>query len=660
MPLSAYARGLVLDSVENAGSGHPGAAYTLSPAFLDLYLRELRHNPSNPNWFGRDRLVLSCGHVVLAQYTGLLASGYAISISDLRKYRQGGKCPGHPEFGLTPGIEVSSGPLGFGFSVAVGIAAGLQEWSRRTKSTMAANPSPQTPRVFCVVSDGDLMEGVSYEAASLAGLQALSNLCVIYDSNKITIDGSLDLTFREDVGIRFQSQGWEVTSIPTDGTGEISTARMLDAIQSWTPRGSAPLLIELDSTIAVGIGGMSGTSRSHGSPLGPEAVATTKLGLGLEPKLAFQGQNQFARSRRKAKERGNLLEKGWLEALSLAGSDADIMSVLRKQIVSLAAKLPEFEPSQVESLRAVNKEVISFLQEQSSWVVIGSADLAESTGVPHSSQRATTQLIASPFPESRVSFGVREKSMAGYALGLASLGIMPIVSTYLVFSDFQRTELRMAAMMQTKIVFLYTHDSVTIGGDGPTHQPVEQLSSLRAIPGLSIVRPSSPKELVACWMKILQEDRPVCLVVSREKLVNLRSDSPLLEGSARGGYVLRETQYAGNVDLLIVASGSELHLAERAGSELDSLGLRVRVVSMPCLEWFLEQEDDYQGAVCGPQSVPTVFIEAGSMTGWAKLSRDSSLHISVDKFGESDVAESLREKFGLNLRDVLKAIRKFI
>ena len=658
--LQAYGRGLVLDSVENAGSGHPGAAYTLIPAFLNLYLRGLRHNPASPDWFGRDRLILSCGHVVLAQYVSLFASGYELSISDLRQYRRGGQCPGHPEFGVTPGVEVSSGPLGFGFSVAVGIAAGLKEWSFRTKPTAKADLAPQTPRVFCFVSDGDLMEGVSYEAASLAGAQGLSNLCAIYDANKITIDGSVELAFTEDVEMRFRSQGWDVVSVPALETGEISVEGMLQGIETWTSTGSRPLICLLESTIAVGIEGLSGTSESHGSPLGREVVEAAKSRIGLNPELVFQGHNAFAQSREESKLRGQDSEDQWVAALPPSVPNADVRSGLRSEVFSLSSDLRAFVPSDVKTLRAVNREVISFLQERSDWVVVGSADLSDSTGVPKRNPNSGGVPDASPFPESRVSFGVREKSMAGYAIGLALLGIMPIVSTYLVFSDFQRTELRLAAMMQTKMVFLYTHDSVTIGGDGPTHQPVEQLSSLRAIPGLSVVRPADSRELVACWARILEDDRPVCLVVSREELANLSGDAQAFEQARRGGYVLRESRSQGELDLLIVATGSELHLAEQVWATLDSSGLKVRLVSMPCLEWFLEEDSSYKDSVCGMSSLPTVLIEAGSMTGWAKLLRDSVLHISVDRFGESDDSESLRRRFGLTVEDVLVSIEKFV
>ena len=657
--LDAHARGLVLDAVENAGSGHPGAAYTLAPTLINLYMRILRHNPGNPDWFGRDRFVLSCGHVVLAQYLGLFASGYDLSVADLRQYRQGGGCPGHPELGMTPGVEISSGPLGFGLSASIGMAAGLREWWLRGSESSDSAFSVPLQRVFCLVSDGDLMEGVSYESSSIAGTQKLGNLCLIYDSNRITIDGAIGQTFTEDVEMRFRSQGWDVVVVPARENEEISVEILSQAIENWDPTGNRPLLCVLESTIAVGIEGFAGSSISHGSPLGPVAVGTVKQALGLDPARAFQGEDYFSPFRIEARVRGSKSEREWNSALARTGGELDVRAGIQSRVAELAACLDSFAPLGGLSLRAANKEALLFLQDRCEWVVLGSADLTDSTGVPRSIQELSGASRAFPFPKSRVPFGVREKSMAGYAIGLAALGMLPVVSTYLAFADFQRAEIRLAAMMRMKVVFLFTHDAVMIGGDGPTHQPVEQLASLRAVPGLPVVRPANSGELMAVWKRILQDDGPVCLVLTREEARDLSPRQEVNTQAGSGGYVISESQYSGDPDLVIVATGSELALGEAVWKALDSDIRRVRLVSLPCLEWFLESDSNYQLSVCGPPSTPTVVMEAGSKVGWAKFVRDSVLYVSVESFGESNDSESLRQKFRLRVEDVVEDVGGF-
>ena len=640
-------RGLAMDAVEKANSGHPGMPMGMADVAAVLWLRHLRYSAKDPRWLGRDRFVLSAGHGSMLLYSLLHLAGYDLSLDDLKAFRQWhSKTPGHPEVGDTAGVETTTGPLGQGFGNGVGMALAAQMEAAQTGCAMLKT------RVIGIVSDGDLMEGLSQEAASLAGHLRLDNLLYIYDDNQITIDGGTQLTYREDVGMRFQALGWDV--VPMDAHDPEQIEQVLDRTLAQLSR---PTLIVARSEIAKGSPNKQGTSESHGAPLGKAEIAATKKALGMpddEFHVPEAVRTAFAaRTRHVEAERSRWNEQ--FEAWKAQHPDgAKKIAALRDPTLpaDLLAQLIAAAGTDASSAtRVLSGKVIQKIAALTPRLVGGSADLASST---KTDIKATTSVGPGQFTGRNLHFGIREHAMGSLMNGIALHGaFQPLGSTFLVFSDYMRPAIRLAALMRQPCAFVFTHDSLMVGEDGPTHQPIEHVASLRLIPNLHVLRPADALEVAAAWTHALtRTDGPVAMCLTRQNLPALARPPGFDPRTAlRGGYLLRDADAA---CATLVATGSEVGLAVAAADELARRGKVARVVSVPCLEVFLAQPKAYRADVLG--SAPVFAIEMGRPEIWCQLTGSIERVIGVSRFGASAPHAVLLEKFGFTANAVADRI----
>ena len=642
-------RFLAVDAVEKAKSGHPGLPLGAAPMAYVLWDRFMKHNPASPQWVDRDRFILSAGHGSALLYALLHTFGYGLPLEELKKFRQWESLtPGHPEHGITVGVEATTGPLGQGFAMGVGMAIA-------EKHLAAVFNKPGLPIVdhftYALVSDGDLMEGVCAEAASLAATLGLGKLVYLYDDNHISIEGNTEITFTENVRLRFQAYGWQVLTVP-DGN---DLGLVEEAIRLAREDKERPSLIAVRTQIGFG-SPKQGTAAAHGEPLGSEAAEATRQTLGWPPEARFHVPEEAAAHFAKALERGADLEEKWqalfaeyqkqypAEAAQFHNAMSGILPREWKEQVPLfaAGSLATRESSG----KALNK-IAAVLPQ----IVGGSADLAPSTKTWLDGIAA----FSAAQPEGRnLHFGIREHAMGSIVNGMAlHKGLIPYGATFFVFSDYMRPALRMAALMQTHSIFVFTHDSIGVGEDGPTHQPIEHLAALRAIPGLTVIRPAEANETRGAWLLAVERQKPVALVLTRQKLTTMdQHGNEAAVGVAYGAYIVKDTPQK-NPQVILLASGSELEISLKAGEVLAQQGIRVRVVSMPSWELFDEQAEDYRRRVL-PAGVPVLSVEAGITMGWSKYTGPQGDSLGIDHFGASGPGPLVMEKFGFTAENIVK------
>jgi transketolase len=654
-----YLRALAMDAVQKVGNGHPGTAMALAPAAYVLFQRVMRHDPSDPRWLGRDRFVLSAGHSSLTLYSELFLSGYGLTMEDLQSFRTwGSRTPGHPEFGHTAGVETTTGPLGQGLATAVGMAMSARYERGLFDPQTPDGESPFDHRIWVIASDGDLEEGVTSEASSLAGMQKLNRLCVIWDDNHISIEGDTAVAFTEDVVARYKAYGWATHSIDRLPDGDIDREALYAALTAATTESDRPTFIRMRTTIAWPAPAAQNTAKAHGSALGAAEVAATKAALGLDPEASFAfdpavlAEVRTALTSRVAAERA-----AWQ-----AGFDAwragqpDRVRLLDRLLAGelpagFDAAFPSYEVGGSVATRKASGEVINALAAVMPELWGGSADLAESNNTTiegGGSFLPEGSALPGASPYGRIlHFGIREHAMGSIINGIALDGLTrPFGGTFMVFSDYMRGAVRLSALMQLPSTFVWTHDSIGLGEDGPTHQPVEHLWSLRAVPGLSIVRPADANETSAAWHATLSRRKPVGLILTRQNLPTLTSSEQAMSGVRRGAYVIAD---APEPAVLLLATGSEVQLALAAHDRLKAEGVGSRVVSMPCLEWFDEQDEAYRDSVLLPSVRARVAIEAGSTLGWWKYVGDRGRVIGIDHFGASADYQVLFNEFGITV-----------
>jgi transketolase len=664
---TAYLRALAMDAVQKATNGHPGTAMTLAPVAYLLFQRVMRHDPSDPQWLGRDRFVLSCGHSSLTLYSELFLSQYGLTMGDLESFRTAGaRTPGHPEFGHTSGVETTTGPLGNGLATAVGMAMGTRYERGLFDPDAPVGSSPFDHRVWVIASDGDLEEGVSGEASSLAGTQALNNLVVIWDDNHISIEGNTAVAFTEDVLARYASYGWATHFVDRLIDGNIDLPGVYAAIEAAKLETQRPTFIAMRSTIAWPAPNLRNTAKSHGSALGPDEVAATKIELGLDPHKHFAFDPEVLNEvRSRLHSRVESDRNTWNTSFSLWQTREPERASLLERITSLELPaslglvLPHWEQGASLATRKASGEVINAIASVMPEFWGGSADLAESNNTTIEGGKSflpvTTDMPdASPYGRI-VHFGIREHAMGAALNGMSLSGLTrPFGGTFFVFSDYMRGAVRLAALMQTPVTYVWTHDSIGLGEDGPTHQPVEHLWSLRAMPGLSIVRPADANETSAAWQATLRQRRPVGLVLTRQNVPTIVSAHDAMIGVRRGAYVIADHE---TPQVLLLATGSEVQLAMEAHTELANQGIGSRVISMPCLEWFDEQDQAYRDYVLLPSVRARVSVEAGATLGWWKYVGDRGRVIGIDHFGASASDKILYQEFGITSDAVVAAAK---
>ena len=660
----AVARALAMDAVQKVGNGHPGTAMSLAPVAYTLFQRFLRHDPSDSNWIARDRFVLSCGHSSLTLYIQLFFSGYGLKLDDLKSFRTWGSLtPGHPEYGHTLGVETTTGPLGQGVANAVGMAMAARYKRGLFDPESAIGESIFDHNIWVICSDGDLQEGVSAEASSLAGTQELGALKVIYDDNRISIDGDTHHTFTEDVSARYRSYGWNVIEVAAKKDGDVDRNALEVAMQSALEEKIRPTLIRLKTVIAWPAPKARNTAKSHGSALGKEEVAATKLLLGL-PEEDFYFPTEVHQHVRKVSDRSQSLRTEWNQAFESWKRENPAKSELLQRLESGSLPsswqqgTPSFPSEKEVATRKASGELINHFAKVLPELIGGSADLAESNNttvegggsfLPSSS----TLPGASPYGRN-IFFGIREHAMGAILNGMALHGgLRPYAGTFLVFSDYMRGAVRLSALMKLPVTYVWTHDSIGLGEDGPTHQPIEHFAALRAIPGLDVIRPADANEVAIAWQEILRRKAPVGLLLSRQNLPVIdRASFNSADGVARGAYALNDEK---NPELIIIATGSEVSLALAALSELTAKGVKTRVVSAPCLEWFKAQPESYKEELL-PKSVKArVSVEAGIAQGWRDLIGDAGESISIEHFGASASHTTLFSEFGFTVKRVIEA-----
>lgn len=662
-------RALAMDAVQKVGNGHPGTAMALAPVAYTLFQRILKHDPANPNWLGRDRFVLSAGHSSLTLYIQLFLSGYGLELSDLQSFRTAGaKTPGHPEFGHTDGVEITTGPLGSGISSAVGMAMAARY--EKGLFDLESQTSLFDHDIWVIASDGDLQEGISSEACSLAGTQELGNLKVIYDDNRISIEGDTHVAFTEDVSLRFKAYGWNVVEVAALSNGDVDQVALENAMLKIQAEKSKPSLIRLKTVIAWPAPKAQGTAESHGSALGADEVAATKIALGLEPDKSFDVPDSVLKHSREVLERGAALKAQWDNEFAIWAKSNPEKSELLNRLQSRQlpknwdAAIPTFESGKDLATRAASGKIINAIATVLPEFWGGSSDLAGSNNTTINgggSFLPTTSKMKDANPYGRiVHFGIREHAMGAILNGIALHGLTRAFGgTFLVFSDYMRGAVRLAALMNIPSVFIWSHDSIGLGEDGPTHQPVEHIASLRLIPNLAIVRPADANETALAWREIITRDKPVGLALSRQNLpVFERSASNSAEGVAKGAYVIAEPTSA--PDVILIATGSEVHVAIEASKLLAEEKISARVVSAPCLEWFEEQSDSYKEQVLPKNLRARVSIEAGVGTGWQKYVGDNGEIISLEHFGASASAGTLFKEYGFTAENIVAAAKRTI
>ena len=663
----AYARALAADAVQKVGNGHPGTAMSLAPVAYTLFQRHLVHDPSDPTWLGRDRFILSCGHSSLTLYTQLFYSGYGLEMEDLKSFRTWGSLtPGHPEFGHTAGVEMTTGPLGQGVATAVGMAMAARYERGLLDSDAPEGASPFDHSIWVICSDGDLQEGISAEASSLAGTQELGNLNLIYDDNRISIEGDTRNAFTEDVSMRYRAYGWHVVEVATLDDGNVDISALDAAMITAKSEKTKPTLIRLKSVIAWPAPNLRGTGKSHGSALGETEVAETKKLLGLDPAEDFAMPDEILAHVRKVKSRASLVRKEWNIAFSAWEAShkdsANLLKRLRKRELppQWDAGIPVFAAGKDVATRAASGEVINAIAKALPELWGGSADLAGSNNTSIDDGQSflpKSSAIKSAHPYGRIiHFGIREHAMGAILNGITLHGLTrPFAGTFAVFSDYMRPSVRLAALMKIAPIFVWTHDSIGVGEDGPTHQPIEHFAALRAIPGLDVIRPGDANEVAEAWKKIITGNRTSGLLLSRQNLpVFDRSDCAPATGVSRGAYILKDAPHA---QVIMIATGSEVSLALDVQSALSQEGIQARVVSAPCLEWFSEQDDAYKDLVL-PKSIPLkVSIEVGIAQGWRELIGDHGLSISMEHYGASADAKRLFKEFGFSVEAISVRIK---
>ncbi|MDT7536449.1 MAG: transketolase [Actinomycetota bacterium] len=665
-------RALAMDAVEAAGSGHPGTAMSLAPAAYLLFQRLLRHDPTDPTWVGRDRFVLSCGHSSLTLYIQLYLSGYGLTLEDLAHLRQWGSLtPGHPEHGHTAGVETTTGPLGQGVGNAVGMAMA----SRRERGLLDpdSSDSPFDHTIWCFASDGDLEEGVSSEASSLAGTQRLGNLVLLWDDNHISIEDDTRIAFSEDTVARYEAYGWHVQRVDwlaDDGKYDENVQALYDAFVAARDTTDRPSFIALRTIIGWPAPNKQNSGKAHGSALGADEVAATKKVLGLDPTATFQIADEVLAHAREVVDRGRALHAEWQTAYDAwAGANPDGVALLdrlstRRLPAGWTDALPTFDADEKGmATRKASGTVLSKIAPLLPELWGGSADLAESNnttpeGEPSFLPEDAQTKEWSGGPYGRVlHFGVREHAMGSVMNGIALHGGTRVYGgTFLVFSDYMRGAVRLAAIMKLPVTYVWTHDSIGLGEDGPTHQPIEHLAALRAIPGLAVVRPADANETAVAWRTILERaDGPAGLALTRQNVPTFdRSVCGSAEGVAKGGYVLADAS-TGRPEIILMGTGSEVQIAMAARDRLEADGHPTRVVSMPCVEWFREQDTSYKNTVLPPDVQARVSVEAAVSQGWHEWVGAYGECVSLEHFGASAPYGVLYEQFGLTGERVVAA-----
>ena len=653
-------RTLAIDAVQKAESGHPGLPLGAAPMAYVLWQRYLKHNPRDPKWPDRDRFVLSAGHGCMLLYCLLYLTGYDLTMEDLKSFRQwGSRTPGHPETLLTPGVEATTGPLGQGTANAIGMAI-----AERALASAFNRPGHEivNHRTFAIVSDGDLMEGISGEAASLAGHLGLSKLIYLYDSNLVSLDGPTSMTFTEDVGKRYAAYGWNVLRVEKGNTDLEEIDRAIVAAMAETRR---PSLIIVRTTIGYGSPHKAGTSAAHGSPLGSEEVILTKKALGWEWKEPFTVPAEALTRFREAVEKGRRAQADWERRFAAYGKEHADLAAEWKRAWALElpegwdADLPVFKAGDKEATRVAGGAALNAIAARVPYLLGGDADLSEST---KTSLKNAGDFDAATGAGRNFHFGVREHAMAGIGNGMAYHGgVRPFVATFFCFSDYMSPSVRLSALNELPVVFVWTHDSIGMGEDGPTHQPVEHLMSLRAMPGFALIRPGDANEAVEAWRTVMRyREGPVGLVLSRQKLPILdRRKFASASGLAKGAYVLAEASSA-PPKLILIATGSELGLAVESREKLEAEGIPTRVVSMPCWEFFDRQPKEYREAVL-PSTIPArLAIEAGASLGWKRYVGDGGGSVSLDRYGASAPGEVVLKELGFSVENVVSRAKGLI
>jgi transketolase len=666
------ARVLAMDAVQKVGNGHPGTAMSMAPTAYLLFQKWLRHDPTDPNWVGRDRFVLSMGHSSLTLYVQLYLSGYGMELDDLRALRTwGSQTPGHPEVNHTPGVETTTGPLGQGVGNAVGMAMAARRERGLLDPDAPEGESLFDHTIWAFASDGDLEEGVSGEASSLAGTQQLGNLVLVYDDNKISIEDDTNVAFTEDVAKRYEAYGWHVQRVD-DGEDLAAVDAAFAAAKAETGR---PSFIQLKTIIAWPAPNKQNTGAAHGSALGDDEVKATKQILGFDPEQTFEVAPEVIEHARTVVDRGREAHAAWQKEFDAwKEGNAEAVALLERMSTRTlpegwAEKLPSWDadPKGVATRKA-SGEVLAALYPELPELWGGSADLAESNNTAVKGEpsflpatRQTKMWTGGPYGRT-LHFGVREHAMGAVMNGIALHGGTRVYGgTFLTFSDYMRGAVRLAALMQLPVIYVWTHDSIGLGEDGPTHQPIEHLAALRAMPGLDVVRPADANEVAVAWRTILEHnDRPAGLLLSRQNLpVFDRGESGSAEGTARGAYVLAEAS-GGTPEVILMGTGSEVQIAVAARERLEADGVPTRVVSVPCVEWFAEQDDAYKNEVFPPSVRARVSVEAGVPMGWREFVGDAGRIVGLTHYGASAAYTVLYEQFGLTDEAVVAAARESI
>ncbi|WP_107657889.1 transketolase [Nocardia suismassiliense] len=673
-------RVLAADAVQNAGNGHPGTAMSLAPLAYSLYQRTMRIDPSDPSWVGRDRFVLSCGHSSITQYIQLYLAGFGLELDDLKNLRKWGSLtPGHPEFRHTDGVEITTGPLGQGLAAAVGMAMAARRERGLFDPNAAPGTSPFDHFIYVIASDGDMEEGVTSEASSLAGTQQLGNLVLIYDDNKISIEDDTTIAFDEDVAKRYEAYGWHV-QVVEGGEDVVAIESALAAAKAETGK---PSIIVLRTIIGYPAPNKMNTGAAHGAALGADEVAATKKILGFDPEQTFEVDDAVIAHTRKAIDRGKQAHAQWqqqFDAWAQANPDnKTLFDRLAKRDLpqGWADNLPSYEPDpKGVATRKASGKVLAALAPVLPELWGGSADLAESNNTTMSGEASfgpesisTGMWKANPYGRT-LHFGVREHAMGAILNGIALHGpTRPYGGTFLVFSDYMRPAVRLAALMRVPAIYVWTHDSIGLGEDGPTHQPIEHLAALRAIPGLNVVRPGDANETTYAWRTILErdssehtshfsvsemphQDGPSALALTRQDLPVQEGTS--YEGVKKGGYILAESS-TDTPQVILIATGSELQLAVDARISLEERGIGTRVVSMPCVEWFDAQDQAYRNEVLPPTITARVVVEAGIAMPWHRFAGDAGEIVSIEHFGASADYKTLFREFGITTEAVVAA-----
>lgn len=649
-------RTLAMDAIQKANSGHPGAPMGLAPAAYVLWTRILKHNPKNPCWHDRDRFVLSGGHASMLLYSLLYLTGYDLDIEDIRNFRQWeSRTPGHPELGCTAGVETTTGPLGQGFANAVGMAV-----AERHLAAMFNRPGNDIVdhHTYVMCGDGDLMEGITSEAASLAGHLGLSRLICIYDDNGITIEGKTAISFTEDVAARFRAYNWHVIKVD-DGN---DTEAIYSAITEAKNEKDKPSLIAVRTHIAYGSPNKQDSADAHGAPLGVEEVRLTKKALGWPEDEDFFVPRDVLDIFRGSVERGRDMEIGWSEAFDAYRKG---FPELAERFVAAMkggteegwdADLPTLD--EAVATRAASGKVLNVIAKKIPGLIGGSADLAPSN---NTIIKDAGDLQKGSYEGRNIRFGVREHAMGGIMSGMALHGgLIPFGGTFLVFADYMRPSIRLAALMGLHVIYVFTHDSIAVGEDGPTHQPVEHLACLRAIPGLTVIRPSDATETTEAWRQAIKNaEGPTALILSRQKLPVIdRKRYSKADDLGRGGYILRDT--GETIDIILIATGSEVHIVLEAAERLAENGVNARVVSMPSLELFEGQDPEYKEKVLPSGEIPRLIVEAGHTMGWERYMGVKGAIIGITRFGASAPGGTLMEKFGFTADNIVRKAMELV